>query len=58
MVSVRNAIGGFGLGQLREIIETEFKSLDETEINARAVYFKLESSFIRSFDKFVSDNHD
>lgn len=58
LVSVRKAIGGFGLGELNKIIETEFKSLDETEVNARAIYFKLESSFIRSFEKFVSNNHD
>lgn len=48
-VSVRNAIGGTDLGQLREAVEREFVNLDERERNVRSVLAKLESSFIRRF---------
>lgn len=49
LVSVRNAIGGTDLGQLREAVEREFVNLDERERNVRSVLAKLESSFIRRF---------
>ncbi len=48
-VSVRNAIGGTDLGQLREAVERQFLNLDEREKNVRSVLAKLESSFIRRF---------
>jgi F-type H+-transporting ATPase subunit epsilon len=49
MVSVRNAIGGVDLGQLREAVEKQFLSLDERERNVRGALAKLESSFIRRY---------
>lgn len=49
LVSVRNAIGGTDLGQLRDAVEREFVNLDERERNVRSVLAKLESSFIRRF---------
>lgn len=50
-VSVRNAIGDAPLGKLRSLVEKEMMHLDESEINARSVMAKLETGFIRSFQK-------
>jgi F-type H+-transporting ATPase subunit epsilon len=47
LVSVRNAIGGTDLGQLREAVEREFVDLDEREKSVRSVMAKLESGFVR-----------
>ena len=47
LVSVRNAIGGTDLGQLREAVEREFLDLDKREQNVRSVMAKMESGFIR-----------
>jgi len=52
LVSVRNAIGGMDLGQLREAVEREFVNLDESEKQVRAVLAKLESGFVRRFAEF------
>ena len=52
LVSVRNAIGGMDLGQLREAIEREFLNLDEQEKSVRSVLAKLESGFIHRFAAF------
>lgn len=46
-VSVRNAIGGMGLSQLREAVEQEFMQLDEQERQLRSVLAKMDSGFIR-----------
>ena len=51
LVSVRNAIGDAPLGKLRSLVEKEMMHLDESEINARSVMAKLETGFIRSFQK-------
>lgn len=51
-VSVRNAIGGTDLGQLRAAVEQEFANLDEQEKSVRSVLAKLESGFIRRFAGF------
>jgi len=48
-VSVRNAIGGADLGQLRAAVEREFLVLDDREKNVRSVLAKLESGFVRRF---------
>jgi len=48
-VSVRNAIEGTDLGQLREAVEREFLELDEQERSVRSVLAKLESGLIRRF---------
>ena len=47
LVSVRNAIGGTDLGQLREAVEREFLTLNEQEQSVRSVMAKMESGFIR-----------
>ncbi|MGH8094105.1 MAG: F0F1 ATP synthase subunit epsilon [Chthoniobacterales bacterium] len=49
LVSVRNAIGGADLGQLRAAVEREFLNLDERERNVRSVLARLESGFVRRF---------
>jgi F-type H+-transporting ATPase subunit epsilon len=54
-VSVRNAIGGTDLGQLREAVEREFLNLDEREQSVRAVMAKMESDFIRRLAEFQHD---
>ena len=47
MVSVRNAVGGDDLGQLRDTVEREFLNLGEHERAVRSVLAKLETSFVR-----------
>jgi len=47
LVSVRNAIGGTNLGQLREAVEREFLNLNEREQGVRSVMARLESGLIR-----------
>lgn len=51
LVSVRNAIGDAPLGKLRTLVEKEMTQLDDIEINARSVMAKLETGFIRNFQK-------
>ena len=51
-VSVRNAIGGTDLGQLREAVEREFLNLTERQQNVRSVMMKMESGFIRRLAEF------
>jgi F-type H+-transporting ATPase subunit epsilon len=51
-VSVRNAIGGAELGQLREAVEQEFLTLDEHEQSMRSVLARMESGFIRRLARF------
>jgi len=55
LVSVRNAILGTDLSQLREAVIREFLTLDEKERNIRLVMAKLESGFVRRLAEF---NHD
>ena len=55
LVSVRNAIGGTDLGQLREAVEREFLNLNEREQNVRSVMAKMESGFIRRLVEFQHD---
>jgi F-type H+-transporting ATPase subunit epsilon len=51
-VSVRNAIAGTDLRQLREAVEREFLNLDEREQSVRTVLAKMESGFIRRLAEF------
>lgn len=46
LVSVRNAIGGTDLDQLRETVKREFLNLNEREKSVRSVMAKMESSLI------------
>lgn len=52
LVSVRNAIGGADLGELRESVEKDFVELDENERKVRTAIAKLESGFIYNLEKF------
>jgi F-type H+-transporting ATPase subunit epsilon len=49
LVSVRRAIGGRDLGQLRDAVRREFLTLDENEQRVRLVTTKLEVGFLRRF---------
>jgi len=52
LVSVRRALGGKDLGQLRAAVTKEFLTLDENEQSVRTVMAKLETSFLRRFAIF------
>ena len=52
LVSVRRALAGMDLAQLRAMVEKEFLTLDENEQSVRAVMAKLETGFIRRFAHF------
>jgi F-type H+-transporting ATPase subunit epsilon len=49
LISVRRAIGGTDLGQLRAAAEKEFLTLDENEQSVRIAVAKLETGFLRRF---------
>jgi F-type H+-transporting ATPase subunit epsilon len=55
LVSVRRAIGGKDLGQLRDAVEEEFLILDEHEQNVRSMLAKMESDLIRRMATFDHD---
>ena len=52
LVSVRRAIGGTDLGQLRDAVEREFLTLDEHEQSVHLVVARLETGFLRRFATF------
>jgi F-type H+-transporting ATPase subunit epsilon len=52
VVSVRNAIGGTDLGELRDSVEREFLNLNEREQSIRSVMAKMEIGFIRRLAEF------
>src|SRR5271165_157498 len=52
LVSVRRAIGGRDLGQLRNAVEKDFLTLDEHEKSVRLVTAKLETGFLHRFARF------
>ena len=49
LVSVRRALGGTDLGQLRASVEKEFLTLDEQDQSVREVMAKLETGFLSRF---------
>jgi len=51
-VSVRHAIQGDGLSQLRNDIKTEFLTLDDRQQEIRFAMDKLESSFLQRLTEF------
>jgi len=51
-VSVRNAICGDQLGELRQAVEREFLTLNEHEESVRAVLARMENGFIRRLADF------
>jgi F-type H+-transporting ATPase subunit epsilon len=52
LVSVRRALVGTDLGQLRDSVEQEFTALDEHEQNVRSVMAKLEAGFLHRLAGF------
>ena len=52
LVSVRRALAGKDLGQLRATVTKEFLTLGEQEQSVRSVMAKLESGFLRRFATF------
>jgi F-type H+-transporting ATPase subunit epsilon len=55
VVSVRNAIAGTDLGQLREAVEQDFLTLNEQEQSVRSVIARMESGFITRLAKFHNE---
>ena len=55
LVSVRNAIGGVDLSQLRAKVKEEFLTQDEREQSVRSMMAKMESGFIRRLSEFHHD---
>lgn len=49
LVSVRRALRGTDLAQMRDSVEREFLTLDEDERDARSVIAKVEAGFLRRF---------
>lgn len=54
-VSVRRAVAGPDLAQLRAAIRREFLNLDNQERDARTAASKLESGFVSRFASFQND---
>ena len=54
-VSVRRAMGGASLAQLRQAVEQEFNQLNAQEQDVRTVMAKLETGFLRQFASFQHD---
>jgi F-type H+-transporting ATPase subunit epsilon len=52
LISVRRALGGTDLGQLREAVKREFLTLDEHEQTVRTMMAKLETGFLRRLATF------
>ena len=52
LVSVRRALSGTNLAQLRDAVEREFLILDAYEQAVRSVMAKLETGFLRRFASF------
>lgn len=49
LVSVRSAVKGGELGELRRIVEEKFKVLDDKEKTARTAMGRIEAGFVRRF---------
>jgi F-type H+-transporting ATPase subunit epsilon len=55
LVSVRRALGGKDLGQLRDSVAKQFLAEDEQEQSLRSAMAKVESGFLRRFASFVHE---
>jgi len=54
-VSVRRAMGGPDLGQLKDAVERDFLKLDEQERNVRAAVAKMETGLMGRLAEFEND---
>jgi F-type H+-transporting ATPase subunit epsilon len=52
LVSVRQALTGANLDQLRDAVEQQFLVLNERERDVRSLMVKLETGFLRRFAQF------
>jgi F-type H+-transporting ATPase subunit epsilon len=55
LVSVRRAIGGKDLGQLRQAVEREFLTLDAHEQSIRSTIAKMETDLLRRMARFQDE---
>jgi F-type H+-transporting ATPase subunit epsilon len=55
LVSVRHALGGTDLGELRDSVEREFLALNDHEQSVRSVLTRMESAFIRRLAELDHD---
>ena len=55
LVSVRRAIGGKDLGQLRQAVEREFLTLDAHEQSIRSTIAKMETELLRRMARFQDE---
>lgn len=55
LISVRRALAGADLAQLRTSVEKEFLTLDENERSMRSVIAKLEVGFLHRFVAFTHE---
>lgn len=55
LVTVRRAVMGTDLAQLRASVQQEFLSVDTEERNMRSVMAKLESGFLHRFARFADE---
>ena len=55
LVSVRRALGGKDLAQLRDAVEKQFLTLDSQERSVRTVMAKVETGFLRRLATFQDD---
>lgn len=51
-VSVRRALAGADLGELRQLVEQDYRTLNQDEQAMRSVMAKLESGFLHRFASF------
>jgi len=54
-VSVRRALGGVGLDQLREAVEREFLTLDDQQRKVRTVVAKMEGVLVQGLVRVRND---
>lgn len=52
VVSARNAVAGAALGELQQVVEQQFRVLDERERLARSAAARLEAGLVRRFMDF------
>lgn len=55
LISVRRALGGVELGQLRDAVRNEYLALNEQERSVRNVMAKLETGLLRRFADFQNE---
>jgi len=54
-VSVRRALGGVGLDQLRDAVEREFLTLDDQQRKVRTVVAKMEGALVQGLVRVRND---